>query len=62
MTKKPTEKSNDTLTVDFSMIPDHVQDQLAEATMDAVKDFLSQPGGREKLDAKNAAREARQKE
>lgn len=44
--------------IDFNAIPDHVQEELAAATLDSVKSFLRQPGGREFLDARKAAKKA----
>lgn len=43
------------LKIDFAQIPDHVKDELAHATLQAVNEFLKQPGGREFLDSKKAA-------
>lgn len=40
--------------IDTSLIPDHVRDQLAAATMDMVLGILRNPGGRELLEAKKA--------
>lgn len=48
----------DTITVDLDAIPGFIWDSLAAATMDLVRDILRQPGGRELLDAKTAARKA----
>lgn len=47
--------------IDFSLVPDHVRDELAAATLESVSSFLQQPGGREKLDALIEARKGRQK-
>lgn len=44
----------DAIKIDFSTIPDYVRDELAEATLESVRAFLKQPGGREFLDAKKA--------
>lgn len=44
--------------IDVSLIPDAVRDNLAAATLDSVRAFLRQPGGREKLDARIAAKKA----
>lgn len=44
--------------IDFNAIPDHVQEELAAATLDSVKSFLRQPGGREFLDVRKAAKKA----
>lgn len=51
----------DRIEIDFSLIPDHVRDKLTAATLEAVRKYIRQPGGREKLAAITAAREARQK-
>lgn len=48
----------DTIKIDFAAIPDHVRDDLAEATLKSVRSFLRQPGGREFLDARKAAKRA----
>lgn len=50
----------DSVKLDVSLIPDHVSDELAAATLDFVRSILRQPGGREMLDAKTAARKKRQ--
>lgn len=47
-------KGTNTIHIDTSLIPDHVRDQLAAATMDMVLGILRKPGGRELLDAKKA--------
>ena len=47
-------KSTNTIHIDTSLIPDHVRDQLAVATMDMVLGIIRRPGGRELLDAKKA--------
>lgn len=44
--------------IDISAIPDHVRDDLAAATLDFIRGILRQPEGRERLDAKIAARKA----
>ncbi|MDF2984933.1 MAG: hypothetical protein K0R50_443 [Eubacterium sp.] len=44
--------------IDFSAIPKHVSDDLAATVLDCVKDFLRQPGGKEILDARIAAKRA----
>lgn len=41
--------------IDFTRIPAHVREELAEATLNSVKEFLQQPGGREFLDAMKSA-------
>lgn len=40
--------------IDIDAIPDHVRIELATAALEAVTEFLKQPGGREFLDAKIA--------
>lgn len=49
----------DNIKIDLSSIPDHVREDLAAATYEAVRNFLAQPGGKEMLDAEIAARKAR---
>jgi hypothetical protein len=49
----------DKVTVDFQSIPSHVLDSLCAATVSSVKAFLCQPGGREFLEAKIAARHSK---
>ena len=44
---------------DYDAIPQHEWDGLAAATMDLIHAILRQPGGREALDAKTAARHAK---
>ena len=39
-------------------IPEFMRDNLAAATLDLIHGILRQPGGREALDAKTAARRA----
>ncbi|MBR2943358.1 MAG: hypothetical protein IKB82_08170 [Clostridia bacterium] len=46
------------ITVDPTQIPAPVRDGLAAATLDMIYGILRQPGGREALDAKIAARKA----
>lgn len=46
--------------IDTSAIPAEVMNRLAAATLDLVKGILQQPGGREALDARTAARKAAQ--
>ncbi|WP_298031536.1 hypothetical protein [uncultured Dysosmobacter sp.] len=48
----------DVICIDTSLIPDSVRDGLAAATLDLIHDILRQPGGREAMDAKIAARKA----
>ncbi len=38
--------------INVADIPDQVRDTLAAATMDLLQSILSQPGGRERLEAK----------
>lgn len=42
------------ITIDFSKIPEEVQERLVIGTLAAVRRFLVQPGGKEMLDAKVA--------
>jgi hypothetical protein len=42
----------DTIKIDFASVPNYVRDELAEATLESVRSFLRQPGGREFLDAR----------
>lgn len=44
--------------IDTSAIPGEVRDDLAAATLNLIYGILQQPGGREALDAKIAARKA----
>ena len=44
--------------IDISTIPAEVMDDLAAATLNLIHEILQQPGGREALDAKTAARKA----
>ena len=48
----------DEVKIDVTLIPDHVRDDLAAATLELVRNILRQPGGREMLDAKKAELEA----
>ncbi len=47
-------RDTNTIHIDTTLIPNHVRDQLAAATMDMVLGILRKPGGRELLDAKKA--------
>lgn len=47
-------RAENTIHIDTSLIPDHVRDQLAEASMAMVLGIIRKPGGREMLDAKKA--------
>lgn len=42
------------ITIDFSKMPEEVQERLVIGTLAAVRRFLVQPGGKEMLDAKVA--------
>ncbi len=44
--------------IDFAVIPDHVREELAAATLESVRSFLQQPGGREFLDARKSSKKA----
>lgn len=50
----------DDFVLDFQSIPKHVLEDLAAATVKSVKAFLRQPGGKEALDARIAAKKAAQ--
>lgn len=52
------DRLTDSIKIDFSAIPDHVREELAAATLECVRSFLQQPGGREFLDARKAAKKA----
>lgn len=45
--------------IDTATIPVHARDQLSAATLDLIRSILQRPGGREALDARTAARQAR---
>jgi hypothetical protein len=47
-----------TIKIDFAAIPDYVREELADATLESVRAFIRQPGGREFLDARKAAKKA----
>lgn len=47
---------NNSIKIDFSTIPDYVRDELAAATLESIRSFLRQPGGREFLDSRKAAK------
>ena len=51
----------DTIKINLSAIPNYVRDDLAATTLECVKDFLRQPGGREMLDSRIAAKKAAMK-
>ncbi|MCF8017794.1 MAG: hypothetical protein K9L62_00215 [Vallitaleaceae bacterium] len=48
----------DAIKIDFASIPDHVRDEVAAATLESVRSFLRQPGGRERLNARKAAKKS----
>ena len=43
--------NNDMPRLDVSLIPEHVKVMLCEWAMDMLRNFLKQPGGRERLEA-----------
>lgn len=45
--------------INTAEIPASVRDDLAAATLDFIHDLLRQPGGREMIEAKKAAKAAR---
>lgn len=47
-----------TIKIDFAAIPDYVREELADATLESVRAFIRQPGGREFLDARKSAKKA----
>lgn len=47
--------------IDFEAIPAFIRDDIAATTLECVRDFLRQPGGREFLDARIAAEKAKNK-
>lgn len=57
-TTASTQGMTDTIKIDFTAIPDYVREELAEATLESVRAFIRQPGGREFLDARKAAKKA----
>ena len=57
-TTASTQGMTDTVKIDFAAIPDYVREELAEATLESVREFIRQPGGREFLDARKAAKKA----
>lgn len=48
----------ETISVDTAQIPAPVRDGIAAATLDMIYGILRQPGGRDALDARIAARKA----
>lgn len=49
----------DEVKIDVTLIPDHVRDDLAAATLEAVQRFIRRPGGRKYLDSKIAFKKSR---
>lgn len=49
-------ESENIVKLDLSSIPDYVREEFAAATLEAVENFLRQPGGREFLEAKKLAK------
>lgn len=49
----------DTIHIDTSMIPDHVRDRLAAATLDLINGILKDPEASRRLRERQAARQAR---
>ncbi len=47
-------KTEATIHIDTSLIPDHVRDQLSVAAMEMVLGIIRKPGGRELLEKKKA--------
>ena len=45
----------DSVKIDVSLIPDHVRDEFAAATLEFVRNIIRQPEGQEKIAAKSAA-------
>ncbi len=54
------EKEASEVKINIAEIPISVRDDLAAATLDFIHGILRQPGGREMLDARTAARKAAQ--
>lgn len=52
----------DRVLVDVNSIPDHVREDLAKATYETVCDFLQQPGGRDRLNARITLKKSLKKE
>lgn len=46
--------------IDVALIPAHARNDLAVATLEFVRSVLKQPGGRELVEAKTAARKSQQ--
>lgn len=53
---------NDSIKIDTSLIPNEVANDLADATLDLIYGILQQPGGREALEARVAAKRATRKQ
>lgn len=51
-------KVDQAVSINTAEIPDYARDRLAEATLDLLRGILRQPGGREALDARIAAKKA----
>lgn len=60
MTETRTALAPDDIHIDVAAIPSYTRDCLASATLDLIHAILRQPGGREALDARTAARHAAQ--
>lgn len=59
MNETPTEANiTDPIKIDLAAIPDYVREDLAQATLESIRSFLRQPGGREFLEARKAAKKA----
>ena len=59
MNETPTEAYiTDPIKIDLAAIPDYVREDLAQATLESIRSFLRQPGGREFLETKKAAKKA----
>lgn len=58
LTKEP-ECRDESIEIDFDLIPDHVREDLAAATLESVREFLRKPGGREFLEKKKRERKRR---
>lgn len=57
----PTDKQTAAeIKIDVEAIPVHVREALAASTLELIHAILRQPGGREALDARTAARRAAQ--
>lgn len=51
-------ESTSAIKIETSVIPNEVREDLAAATLNLIYGILQQPGGREALDARIAARKA----